>query len=198
MNADQGRSLETEVVKLGLAGLAGLKDNVGEFVQVIAKVVNTWKSTPNRQGEWIDRHKFLRDLFAECDQAERSDMYSAIVPHLNFKALPLPTYETMMTERMENLVSKGAAKAEGKAPHPTKVGGRLYAEVSEAQATQALVKIHCWTCTRKKNFLADTPAGAMIAARKAGWQRIPTADGPKEHCSFCIIKLVRRSNAKVS
>jgi hypothetical protein len=194
VNADELRNLETEVMKAGLAGLAELKDGMGDFVQVIAKIVNNWQTSPNRQGEWIDKHKFLRDLFAECDEADRGAMYSAIVPHLSFTALPLATYETMMTERMHKLVSKRAARAEGQAPHPVEVGGKKYVEASAALATHAIAKVHC-RCGKKKVFLAGTPVGAMIAARQAGWRRI--AD--RETCPHCVKKLMTvRPDAKVS
>ena len=195
MNADDRRNLETEVMKTGLAGLAGLDGGVSDFVQIIAKIVNDWETSPNRQGEWIDKHKFMRDLLAECNSEDRGAMYSAIAPHLTFKPLPLSSYEAMMTERMHRLISKGAARTEGQAPHPVEVGGQKYVEAEAALATHALVKIHCWTCTRRKNFLADTPVGAMIAARKAGWQRMPTADGPKETCPQCVKKLTKAPRA---
>jgi len=184
VNADERRNLETEVMKAGLAGLAELPGGVSDFVQVIAKIVNNWEPSPNRQGEWIDQHKFLRDLFAECDSADRGAMYSAIVPHLTFKPLPLASYESMMTERMNRLIAKGAAKAEGQAPQPVEVGGKKYIEASAAQATHAIAKVRC-SCGKKKVFLAGTPVGAMIAARQAGWKRI--AD--RETCPHCVKKL---------
>lgn len=176
-------------MKTGLAAIDSVED-VSAFVEVMAKVVNTWQPSHNRQGEFITRHKFLRDLLAECDQKNRSEMYSALVPHLNFKALPLADYESMMRERVSALVSKGAMKVEGQAPKPIDVGGKKYAEAPASLATHALAKLHCWTCPKKKNFLAETPVAAMIDARKAGWQRMPTADGPKETCPGCVKKIL--------
>ena len=185
MNADERRNLETEVMKAGLAGLAELPGGVNDFIQIIAKIVNNWQTSPNRQGEWIDQHKFLRDLLGECDSADRGAMYSAIVPHLTFKALPLASYEAMMTERMSRLVSKGAARQEGQAPAPVQVGDEKYVEAPAAVATHAIAKVRC-QCGKKKVFLADTPVGAMIAARKAGWQRI----AGRETCPHCSKKLL--------
>ncbi len=190
MNATEKRQLETQLVKMGLAGLQADGSATPELVQQIAAVVNAWQSSPNRQGEWIDRHKFLRDLFAECDESGRSEMYEAIVPHLSFKALPLATYEAMMTERMGNLVSKGAARVEGNAPHPLEVGGKKYRKASAEEATHAIATLHCQRCWKKKRFVADTPVGAMIAARKAGWARMPD----KWTCPNCIKKMTQGVN----
>jgi hypothetical protein len=178
------RQLETELVKMGLAGLQDNGAASPALIQEIAAIVNNWQPAPNRHGEWIDRHKFLRDLLAECDQSDRGEMYAAIVPHLAFKALPLASYETMLTERMGRLVSKGAARVEGRAPHPIEVSGKKYAKAPAALATHAIATLHCQRCWKKKRFVADTPVGAMIAARKAGWKRIE-----KETCPNCVKKL---------
>lgn len=186
MNQKEKRQLETELLKMGLAGLQPDGQESPELVQQIAAIVNHWKAAPNRHGEWIDRHKFLRDLFAECDTAHRNEMYTAIVPHLNFPALPLERYVAMMTERMDRLVSKKAARLEGKAPHPIEIGGKKYAQTSESAASHAMATLHCQRCWRKARFVADTPAGAMIAARKAGWARMPD----KETCPNCVKKLM--------
>jgi hypothetical protein len=185
MDAKEKRQMETQLLRLGLAGLTDAGEPTGELVQQIAAIVNNWQTAPNRHGEWIDRHKFMRDLLAECDASVRNQMYSAIAPHLNFKALPLASYESMITERMENLVSKGAARVEGHAPHPVEVGGRKYSEASANEATHGMATLHCQSCWKKKRFIADTPMGALIAARKAGWARMPD----KWTCPSCIKKV---------
>jgi hypothetical protein len=186
MDAKEKRQMETQLLRMGLAGLQEDGNPTGEMIQQIAGIVNNWQSTPNRHGEWIDRHKFLRDLFAECDASARSEMYSAITPHLSFPALPLSTYETMMTERMENLISKGAARTEGPAPKPIDVGGRKYMRVaSAAVATHALATLCCQHCSKQMNFLGDTPTGALIKARDAGWKRMPD----KWTCPKCVKKI---------
>jgi hypothetical protein len=185
MDAKEKRQMETQLLRLGLAGLDETGNPTGELVQQIAAIVNGWQTSPNRHGEWIDKHKFLRDLLAECDASGRSDMYSAIVPHLNFKALPLSTYETMMTERMESLVSKGAARVEGRAPHPVEVGGRKYGRASAGEATHGMATLHCQRCWKKKRFVSDTPLGALILARDAGWTRMPD----KWTCPKCVKKM---------
>lgn len=194
MDAKEKHQLETELVKMGLSGLSQSGDPSPELVRELAAIVNQWQSAPNRHGEWIDRHKFLRDLLAECDEAERGAMYSAIIPHLNFLPLPLSSYETMMTERMARLVSKGAARVEGQAPKPIEIGGKKYVEAAAWAATHAVATLHCQRCWKKKRFIADTPAGAMIAARKAGWARFPD----KETCPNCIKKLVAEGKATVN
>lgn len=184
MDAKEKRQLETELVKMGLAGLQADGSASPELIQQIAATVNNWQSTPNRHGEWIDRHKFLRDLFAECNESDRAEMYSAIVPHLTFKALPLSYYETMMTERMSNLLSKCAARVEGRAPHPIEIGGNKYRKATTAEATHAIATLHCQRCWKKRRFVADTPVGALIKARDSGWKRLPD----KWTCPNCVKK----------
>jgi hypothetical protein len=112
-------------------------------------------------------------------------MYEAIVPHLKFTARSLAHYESSMTERIGSLVSKRAAMVEGRAPAPIEVGGKKYVDASASQATHAIAELHCQRCWKKKRFVADTPAGAMIAARKAGWRRVPD----KETCPSCVKKI---------
>ena len=185
MDADARRSLETELLKNGLAALAGLENGVSDFVGVIAGIVNNWQTSFNRHGEFMDRHVFLRDLLAECDPSERRNMYDVITPKLNFPVKPLIDYEAMMQHRVEMLTSKRAMRVEGPAPHPIEVGGKKYAEAPASVATHAIATLHCQRCWKKKRFVADTPVGAMIAARKAGWKRMPD----KETCPNCIKKL---------
>jgi hypothetical protein len=185
MDAKEKRQMETHLLRLGLAGLQENGDPSPEFIQQIAAIVNNWQTSPNRHGEWIDKHKFMRDLLAECDASYRNEMYSAIAPHLSFKALPLASYETMITERMEALVSKGAARVEGRAPHPIEVGGRKYGPASASEATHGMATLHCQRCWKKKRFIADTPVGALIAARNAGWARMPE----KWTCPGCVKKV---------
>lgn len=186
MDAKEKRHMETHLLRLGLAGLDESGNATPELIQQIAGIVNGWQASPNRQGEWIDQHKFLRDLLAECDASSRGEMYTAITPHLNFAVLPLASYETMLTERMENLISKGAARQEGKAPHPIDVGGKKYVRVgSEAFATHALATLSCQRCSNQKNFLGDTPTGALIKARDSGWKRMPD----KWTCPKCVKKI---------
>ena len=181
--------METQLLRLGLAGLKENGDPTPELIQQIAAIVNNWQTSPNRHGEWIDKHKFLRDLLAECDQSYRSDMYGAIAPHLNFKVLPLASYESMMTERMSALISKGAARVEGRAPHPIEVGGRKFRAASATAATHAIMTLHCPRCDKEKRFLGDTPVGALIAARKAGWARMPD----KWTCPVCVKAMARKA-----
>lgn len=210
MEATEKRQLETTLVKMGLAGLEESGAATPELIQQIAGVVNNWQPSPNRHGEWIDRHKFLRDLFSECDQADRGAMYSAIVPYLRFTAYSLSRYETMMTERMGALASKGAAKTQGQAPRPLLVGDRtaiakadskrlrrkqsrarqqlkagdiFVAEGLPEDATHVMATLRCYKCQKSANFLGDTPAGAMIAGRKAGWVR--DMGVMKEMCPTC-------------
>lgn len=194
MDATEKRQLETELLKMGLAGLSENGDPSPELIQQMAAIVNAWQGSPNRHGEWIDKHKFLRDLLAECDEAKRGNMYSAITPHLNFTPHSLAQYETMMTERMSRLVSKRAARAEGRAPHPIEIGGKKYRRASAKEATHAVATLVCPGCGKTKRFVADTPVGALIEAKKAGWARIPD----KWHCPICVKTAQRKAKAMVN
>lgn len=185
MDATEKRQIETQLLKMGLAGLQTNGAPSPELVGQLADTVNNWHGAPNRHGEWIDRHKFLRDLLAECDKQHRNEMYEAIKPHLKFLVKPLSSYESMMTERINTLTSKGAARAEGKAPHPIEIGGKKFRAAKASEATNAIATLHCQGCWKKKRFVADTPVGALIAARDAGWKRMPD----KWTCPPCVRKL---------
>lgn len=188
MDATEKRQLETKLLSMGLAGLSASGDPSPELIQQLAAIVNAWQGTYNRHGEWVDRHMFLRDLLAECDQAERYHMYSAIAPHLSFAPYPLSQYEGMMVVRMNTLISKRAARAEGRAPHPIELGGRKYRRARAGEATHAIATLVCPTCGKQKRFLGDTPVGALIAARKAGWARMPD----KWTCPVCVRSSARK------
>lgn len=213
MDATEKRQLETQLVKMGLAGLDPQGEPTGELIQQIAGIVNSWPGHFNRHGEWIDRDKFLRDLLSECDEDKRNEMYTALKPHLLFPVQPLAHYEAMMTDRINALVSKRAARVEGAAPRPMLVGdrdairradakrfakrqkrarqslqaGEIYVAESDAQnATHIMATLRCYQCSRSQEFLGDTPAGAMIAGRKAGWMRNMVLN--KEVCPACVKK----------
>lgn len=210
MDATEKRQVETQLLKMGLAGLQANGDPSAELVGQLASIVNNWKPSSNRHGEWIDRHKFFRDLLAECDKQHRTEMYESMLPHLSFSAYPLARYESMMTERMGALISKGAARLEGQAPRPLLVGDRtaiakadkkrlakkqrrarqqlsagdiFVAESLPEDATHVMATLKCYKCQKSANFLGDTPAGAMIAGRKAGWVRDMAV--VKETCPAC-------------
>lgn len=180
MNADERRQVETELVKMGLAGLKENGDPSPELIQQIAGIVNAWRPTPNRHGEWIDRHKFLRDLLGECDAKDRAEMYSAIVPYLNFTAEPLSHYESQIRDRVNRLATRGM-KVVGDSPRPIELGGQKFVEADAKTATHAMLLLKCQRCKQTKSFLGPTPVSAMIEARKAGWKRIQ-----KETCPKCV------------
>lgn len=210
MDANEKRQLETQLLRMGLPGLQENGEPSGELVQEIARMVNEWPGHPNRHGEWIDRHKYLRDLLSECDESQRNEMYSSLKPHLNFPVYPLAHYETMMIQRVEGLVSKRSARVEGAVPRPLQVGDRqaiaradakrlmrkqkrvrqvlaagdIYvAESAASDATHVMATLRCYKCHKSEDFLGDTPVGAMIAGRKAGWIRDMVIN--KEVCPEC-------------
>jgi hypothetical protein len=187
MNAKEKRLLETELTKMGLAGLQANGDPSCDLIDQIAAIVSVWPGATNRHGEWIDKHKYLRDLLGECDGAERVAMYEAIVPRLTFKARELSHYETMLAERVGNLVSKRAMRVEGDVPKPIEIGGNRYAVAPQSLATQAVTTLKCHRCPKVEKFIADTPAGAMIAGRKAGWTREKGVN--KETCPACSVEV---------
>lgn len=181
MDATEKRQVETELLKMGLAGLQANGDPSADLVQQIAGMVNDWPGHWNRSGEWIDKHKFLRDLLAECDQKDRSEMYSSILPHLKFPVHALSEYESMIASRVGSLVDSGKMRVQGRAPHPIEIGGKRFIEANRELATHAVALLKCQRCRQTKQFLGDTPADAMTKARKAGWQRIG-----RETCPKCV------------
>jgi hypothetical protein len=181
VNAEEKRATETLALQLGLKGIA--ESDQGQLIELIAAMVNSWQGAPNRHGEWIDRHKFLRDLFSECDAKDRQEMYNAIVPRLTFKAKPLSHYETMMAERVGNLVSKRAARVEGDRPRPIEIGESKYMLVAPRQASNVVATVVCHRCGERAQFVEPTAVSAMTAARRAGWTREKGVN--KETCPPC-------------
>jgi hypothetical protein len=187
MDQREKRNLQTNLMQMGLAGLRADGEPSTELVQQIADIVNHWQGSENRQGEWIDKHKFLRDLLNECDIDQRSEMYVAIAPKLTFKPLSLADYESMIALKAGALVSQRRARVTGSAPKAIEVGGNKYAVVPKSRATGAVATLRCWHCGKSEQFLAETPVGAMIAGRKAGWTRDKALN--KETCAECTVQL---------
>lgn len=187
MDAKEKRRVETELVRMGLAGLSADGAPSGELVQQLAAIVNSWQTAPTRLGEYIDKHKFLRDLLNECEPAERSAMYDAIKPHLTFKVHPLSHYESMIALKAGEMVSQHRMRVEGERPQPITVGGNKYVVASKARATNVVATFTCYRCRRFDKFVAETPVGAMTEGRKAGWTREKGVN--KEICPACTIAL---------
>jgi hypothetical protein len=199
MDAKEKRNLETGLMQMGLAGLQADGSPSAELVQWIADIVNHWDGYENRLGEWVDKHKFLRDLLNECVADARSEMYTAICPKLTFKPLRLEDYESMIALKAGALVSQRRARVTGDAPKPIEVGGIRYAAAPKFIATNVVATLRCHRCNVVTQFVAPTPAGAMIEGRKAGWTR--EAGINKETCPECSIAvaetIVRLSNKEV-
>lgn len=154
-----------------VAGLARLNDP--ELIQQLADLVSDWQG---------DKHQFLQDLINECDPGQRYDMYSAIAPKLRFKALPLTTIECRIAEQAGAMVSRKQMRVEGNAPRPIQIGDHQV-EITAQAGNCGWAAVRCHQCGKVEKFLSDTPAGAMIEARKAGWQRDAFVDG--EICVEC-------------
>lgn len=168
MNHKERRQLENVLL---VAGLARLNDP--ELIQQLADLVSDWHG---------DKHQFLQDLINECDPDQRYDMYSAIAPKLRFKALPLTTIECRIAEQAGAMVSRRQMRVEGSAPRPIQIGDHQI-EITAQQGNCGWAAVRCHQCGKVEKFLSDTPLGAMIEARKAGWQRDIKADG--EICHEC-------------
>src|SRR5579864_8651579 len=182
MNAKEKRQLENQLMAMGLKDLTD-----PELIGQLADLVSSWPG---------DKHDFLRDLLNECDAAQRYEMYNAIAPKLRFKPLSFSQYESQIALRAGEMVSQGRARVEGSAPRAIEIGGHKLAVVSKREASGAVATVRCHRCEKCEQFLADTPAGAMIEARKAGWVREKGLN--KEVCPDCAVALaatvVRLSN----
>jgi hypothetical protein len=177
MNQKDKRRLENELIVMGLPRL-----NDPNLIQAMADMVSNWHG---------DRHEFLRDLLNECDAEKRSEMYNAIAPKLNFKPLSLYQYEMQIAEQAGRMVSQRRMRVEGSAPRTVEIGGHKLAVVPKPLATGAVATLSCHRCNRKEHFKADTPAGAMIEGRKAGWVREPGVN--KECCPECYAGVAQKT-----
>jgi hypothetical protein len=184
MNQKEKRQLENQLVTMGLVGLSD-----PDLIQQLADLVSAWPG---------DKHEYLRDLLNECDPDKRYDMYDAIAPKLRFKPLSYSQYEAQIALKAGEMVSQKRMRVEGQTPRPIEVGGHKLAMVPKSEATGAVATVRCHRCSKTERFLADTPAGAMIEARKAGWTREKGVN--KEACPECseavAATLVRLSNSE--
>jgi hypothetical protein len=169
VNAKQKRQLDNQLLAMGLARL-----DDPELIGQLAALVSEWRG---------DRHEFLQDLLNECDADKRSEMYNAIAPKLTFKPLSLPQYECRIAEKAGRMVSQRRARVEGSAPKPIEIGGHQVQITTPDQANCGWVIVRCHKCGVEKRFLADTPVGAIIEARKAGWRKDPGVN--LELCPEC-------------
>lgn len=169
MNQHEKRKLENQLM---VEGLARLDDP--ELVQQLANLVTNF---PGNQ------HEFLRDLINECEPAQRTEMYEAIAPKLGFKALSLAQYEAQTALKAGEMISQGRMRVEGEAPQPITVGGQQVAVVPREFSDLAMATLVCHLCNKVERFVEPTPAGAMIAARKAGWTRDKALN--QEVCAEC-------------
>jgi len=171
MNQKEKRKLENELMVMGLAGL-----DDPELIQQMADLVSNWPG---------DKHDYMRDLLNECEPEKRYELYHAIAPKLRFKALSLPQYEAQIGLKAGQMVSQGRMRVEGQAPRAIEIGGHRLPVVSKHEADAVVATVRCHRCPKVDKFIADTPAGAMIEARKAGWTREKGVN--KETCPECSV-----------
>jgi hypothetical protein len=123
-------------------------------------------------------------------------MYEALAPRLRFKALSLPQYEAQIALKAGEMVSQGRMRVEGSAPRAIEIGGHKLAVTTKEDASGAVATVRCHRCNKLEKFLSETPAGAMIEARKAGWTREKGVN--KETCIECSVAVaetvIRLSN----
>ena len=170
MNHKERRELENVLL---VAGLAHLNDP--ELIQQLADLVSDWHG---------DKHQFLQDLINECEADQRYEMYQAISPKLRFRPLPLHTYECRIAEQAGAAVSRRQMRVEGASPRPIQVGNHKI-EITAQPSNCGWAAVRCHQCNKIEKFISDTPVGAMIAARKAGWMRDISADS--EICAECRV-----------
>jgi hypothetical protein len=170
VNSGERRQLENKLVAMGFNGV-----DDPALLEQMADMISHWPG---------DKHDFLMTALNECDTAkDRKDMYEAIRPKLKFKPLSLQTYEDRIALKAGALISQRTMRVEGDAPKPIEVGERHFIETAPKMATHAIATLKCHKCSKVEKFVADTPVGAMIEGRRAGWVRDP---GPnKEMCPTC-------------
>lgn len=165
MNQDEGRKLDNMLISMGLSGLED-----PALMQRLAQLISEWPG---------DKDQFFQDLLGECDATKRAEMYNAMAPRLTFKPRSIIEYETSIQMRANEMISHGRMRVEGRSPRPINVG-------NQNDKLQASATLCCYHCKRRSKFCEETPVGAIIKARKAGWVR--TAGFDIETCPKCAKK----------
>lgn len=156
MDQDEKRKLDNALMTMGLSDI-----DDPALLDQLAMLISTYPG---------DRHRFFQDLLGTCDADKRYECYQAMAPRLNFQALSLADYEARIRNRASEMVSRRQMRVEGRAPDPIEIDGEKMQVVPPSLATNAVATLKC-KCGRTQKYLADTPAGAMIKARKDGWVR---------------------------
>jgi hypothetical protein len=185
VNQDDKRQMENFLLKQDWPTLDVDGSPSGDLLLFFASILNEHKPYENRHGEWIDQHKMMRDLVNECEPARRQQLYGDLKAHLNFKLLPLSTYEDMIAEKAGKLISQRRMNVVGEAP-AIQIGGHVVPVVEKEKSTAVAVMLRCHLCHFKDNIIGETHVTAMINARKAGWVRDKALN--KETCPACAVK----------
>lgn len=154
MNPAEKRKLENELITMGLPSL-----NDPALVEMMASMINGYPIPDERVG-------FFCDLLNECEGSKRSEMYTAMRPHLHFEVPSLFDCEAAIAAKAERMIRPRSAK---------------HAAVEEVPIT--VLSLDCGGCDKKAEFRGLSTADAMSTARKAGWGRGPIAG--KEFCADC-------------
>lgn len=170
MEAKERRKVENALMAMGLSGI-----NDPELFQVFGDLIDGYPG---------DKHEFFRDLLNECEPQKRSEMYQALAPRVrSFKPLSLSQYEAQIALRAGAMVSQGRMRVEGRRPDAIEIGGHKVKITPRERANCGWVALRCNGCDAVAKFVADTPVGAVIEARKAGWVK-DVIDG-HEYCVNC-------------
>jgi len=168
VDQDEKRKLDNMLMTLELAGISD-----PALLDQLAMLISMFPG---------DKHRFFEDLLSACDADKRYQCYHAMAPRLQFQALPLGDYEARIRNRVSDLASHGKIRIEGRAPDAIEVGGDKYEAVPEALADGVVATLKC-SCGHTERYIARTPAGAMIEARRAGWVREKVTN--REMCKAC-------------
>lgn len=186
MDQKDKRRLETNLMRTGLAAIKEQGALSGEFVQVVADIVNGWRGSYDRLGEWIGQHEFVRDLLNECDAKDRGEMYNCVIPKLTFKPKSLIEYETMIAQKADRFASRRKIRVTGEREKPIEVGDKKITLAKPGEGTLGWCMLKCHQCNRLDKFLGQTPVDAMYKARNAGWRRNVVLE--QELCPECAQK----------
>jgi hypothetical protein len=183
---DKKRRLETNLMRTGLAAIKEQGALSGEFVQVVADIVNSWQGSYDRLGEWIGQHEFVRDLLNECNVSDRGEMYNCVIPKLKFKPKSLIEYETMIAQKVDRFASRRKVRITGEREKPIQVGDQKITLAKPGEGNLGWCMLQCHQCVRIEKYLGATPVDAMYKARNAGWRRNVTLE--HELCPDCAKK----------
>lgn len=133
-------------------------------------------------------HDHFRSMLTACEPEQRSAMYRALAPNLNFEARPLDVY-----------ISEAGAVAEAKQLPTLGEGGKLLPfktptiesdefianEAIKREAAKHHLRVTCAKCTREETFSGIRKIDAIKKLRDAGWTYNEATGTGREICPKC-------------